>query len=164
MSTNNNTPRPWERQNGETVKAFEAFCVYRDLGKTRSQEKTAEKLSKSRQQMCKWSMKYNWVERVSAWEEEQDRLIRVELTKDIGAMRKKHADIANALLIKAASALRKIPENEIKASDISKMIETATKLERISKGDVGEVIEERTGGEAQDPVQFYIPDNGRDNG
>lgn len=162
MSESKMTAQPWERQEGETVKAFEAFCVYRDLGKTRSQEKTAAQLSKSRQQICKWSAKYSWVERVGAWEEEQDRLIRIELTKDIGAMRKKHADIANALLIKAAQALKKIPDSEIKASDISRMIETATKLERISKGDVGEVIEERTNGEVMDPVQFYIPDNGRD--
>ena len=164
MSVSKTTAQPWERQEGETVKAFEAFCVYRDLGKSRSQEKAAEKLSKSRQQMCKWSMKYNWVERVEAWEEEQDRLIRVELTKDIGAMRKKHADIANALLIKAATALKKIPDSEIKASDISKMIETATKLERISKGDVGDVIEERKGIDALDPVQIYIPDNKRGRG
>mgnify|MGYP003311463790 CR=1 FL=1 len=57
----------------------------------------------------------------------------------------------------------KIPANEIKASDVSRMVEIATKLERISKGDVGEVVEEREGGPAMDPVTFYIPDNGRDN-
>ena len=156
-------PKPWERQPNETVKAFEAFCTYRDLGKTRSQEKAAQELSKSRQLISKWSSANDWVNRINAWEEEQDRLIRIELMKDIGAMRKKHADLANAILIKAAQALHKMPIDEIKASDISRMVETATKLERISRGDVGDVIEEREGGPVADPVQFYMPDNGRDN-
>ena len=42
------------------------------------------------------------------------------------------------------------------------MIETATKLERISRGDVGEVVEERQAEVTMDPVQFYMPDNNRD--
>lgn len=156
--------KPWERQPDETAKQFEAFCTYRDLGKTRSQEATAEKLSKSRALVSRWSSKNNWVERVAAWEEEQDRLIRIELTKDIGAMRKRHADIAQAMLVKASRALLKIPDDEIKASDISRMVETASKLERLSKGDVGDVIEERQGDTIGDPVMFYMPDNGRDSG
>lgn len=154
-------PQPWERQEKETVKAFEAFCVYRDLGKERSQEKTASQLSKSRQQIGKWSRLNNWVQRVEAWEEEQDRILRKELTKDIGKMRKRHIDVAQAMLIKAARALQRIPDDEVKASDISRMVETASKLERLSRGDTSEVVEERDGGQAVDPVQFYMPDNSR---
>ena len=154
--------KPWERQNDETVKQFEAFCVYRDMGKGRSLQKVAAKLSKSETLIKRWSAKNNWINRIAAWENEQDRLIRIELTRDIGAMRKRHADLANAMLVKASKALLKIPDSEIKASDISKMVETATKLERISKGDVGEVVEERHGESVGDPVQFYMPDNGRD--
>ena len=155
-------PKPWERQKNETSKAFEAFCVYRDLGRDRSQEKAAAALGKSRQQMGKWSQVHNWVKRVEAWETEQDRVIRTELTKEIGTMRKKHVDIANAMLIKAARALSKIPDDEIKAGDITRMVEVASKLERLSRGDTSEVIEERDGGTAMDPVQFYMPDNHRD--
>lgn len=157
--------RPWELQKGETIKQFEAFCVYRDMGKGRSLQKVAAQLSKSETLIKRWSAKNNWLNRTAAWEDEQDRLIRIELTRDIGAMRKRHTDLASAMLIKAARALQKIPDDEIKASDISRMVETATKLERISRGDVGEVIEERDGGAAIDPVQIYVPDNqrGREN-
>ena len=154
------SPQPWEMQSTDTPKSWEAFVVYRDMDK-RSLAKVAAKLGKSIKLIERWSQKHNWVERVAAWDEEKDRLIRVELTKDIGAMRKRHADLAAAMLVKAARAMQKIPDDEIKASDISRMIETATKLERISKGDVGEVVEERDGGTAIDPVQFYIPENGR---
>lgn len=44
---------------------------------------------------------------------------------------------------------------------MSRMVEVASKLERLARGDVGEVVEERDGGEAVDPVQIYIPDNRR---
>ena len=42
------------------------------------------------------------------------------------------------------------------------MVDTAAKLERISRGDAGEVVEERNGGDAPKIVQFYMPDNHRD--
>ena len=125
-------------------------------------KKVAEQLGKSETIIGRWSGKHNWVERIKHWEAEEDRLLREELMKDIGAMRKRHADVASAMLIKAARALQRIPDDEIKAGDISRMIETATKLERISRGDVGEVVEERQAEVTMDPVQFYMPDNNRD--
>ena len=94
---------------------------------------------------------------------EQDRIAREAQKKEIVKMRKKHADLAQAMLVKAALALKSIPVEEIKASDVSRMVETASKLERLSRGDVGEVIEERDGGKVESVVSFYIPDNGRDN-
>ena len=154
--------KPWERQEGESAKAYEAFSVYRDMKADRSLAKVGQKLGKSKTMMEKWSKKFDWVARAEAWDLEEDRLIRVALTKDIGAMRKRHADVARAMLIKAAKALTKIPDEEIKAADISRMVDVASKLERISKGDVGEVVEERQGESVGNPVQFYMPDNGRD--
>lgn len=153
--------QPWEMQKTDTPKSWEAFVEYRDMEK-RSLAKVADKLGKSVKLIERWSQKHDWVNRVASWDEEKDRLVRIELTKDIGAMRKRHADIASAMLMKAARALARIPDDEIKATDITRMVDVATKLERISKGDVGDVIEERNGGEAIDPVQFYMPDNGRD--
>lgn len=156
-----NTPEPWERQPEETTKAFEAFRVYRDLGTERSIAKAGRQLGKNRVTLEGWSSKFNWVERVAAWDAEQDRIARQEQIKAIKAMRNRHAGMAKAMIVKAGRALNRIPEEEIKASDISRMIEVATKLERISRGDVGDVIEERDGGEAINPVQIYIPDNNR---
>lgn len=160
-----NTPEPatepWERQQEETTKAFEAFCVYRDLGTDRSIAKAGKQLGKNRVTLEQWSSKYDWVKRVAAWDAEQDRIARQEQLKAIKAMRNRHAGMAKAMIVKAGRALNRIPEDEIKASDISRMIEVATKLERISRGDVGDVIEERDGGKAVSPVQIYIPDNNR---
>ena len=151
----------WEMQESDTPKAWEAFVAYRDMGSERSIQKVAKALSKSEALIKRWSAKHDWVVRAAAWDSEQDRLLRAEMRRGIGQMRKRHADLAVKILEKAAAALEMIPPDEVKASDVGRMVDVATKLERISRGDVGEVIEERDGGEAVDPVQIYIPDNTR---
>ena len=155
-------PEPWERQKGETPRAYEAFAVYRDMGPGRSQVKVGQKLSKNTATIAGWSTKYDWVKRVAAWDAEQDRIARQDQIDEIKKMRKRHTDLASAMLVKAARALQRIPEDEIKAADVSRMVETASKLERISRGDAGDVVEERDGGASIPVVQFYMPDNHRD--
>lgn len=158
MAKNND---PWERQEGESTKAFEAFCVYRDLGIQRSIAKAGRSLGKSQALLEGWSSKFDWVERAAQWDSEQDRIARQQQLEDIKKMRKRHATLAESMLIKAARALKQLPDDEIKAGDVSRMVDIASKLERISRGDVGDVIEERDGGDAINPVQIYIPDNSR---
>lgn len=152
----------WEPLEGETSKAYEAFSIYRDMGTQRSLSKVSEKLQKSETLIGRWSRQNDWVNRAAAWDAEQDRIVREEQLKDIKKMRKTHADLAVAMLVKSAQALKRIPPEELKAGDISRMIEVGSKLERVSRGDVGEVIEERNGGDSINPVQIYIPNNSRD--
>lgn len=154
-------PEPWERQKGESLKAFEAFATYRDMD-GRSLAKVGRTLGKSKALMERWSSTWEWQKRVAAWDAEQDRIARQNQIDEIKKMRKRHTDLATAMLVKAAKALQRIPEDEVKASDVSRLVETASKLERISRGDAGEVVEARDGGEAPKVVQFYIPDNHRD--
>lgn len=154
--------KPWEKQEHETSKAFNAFCLYRDMGADRSQSRLVEEYGQSMTTVNKWSSKFDWVKRCEAWDVEQDRVAREAQLKEISDMRKRHISVANAMLSKAAQALEFIPEDEIKPSDVVKMVEVAAKLERLSRGDAGEVIEERDGGKAIDVVQFYMPSNHRD--
>lgn len=154
------TSEPWERLEGESSKAYEAFSAYRDMGSQRSLSKVAEKLGKSETLMGRWSSAYQWRERAAKWDDEQNRMARESQLEEIRKMRKRHAGLAYSMLVKAGRALKTMPEEEIKAADISRMVEIASKLERVSRGDVGEVIESREG-ETLPVVQFYIPDNGR---
>lgn len=164
MMSDKGTPKPWEQQEGEGAKPYADFCVYRDLGTDRTLVAVEKKVKKSTAYIQKLSCTHNWVKRAQAWDTEQDRIARELQTKEIVKMRKRHADIATAMLLKAARALKSIPDEEIKAQDISRMVDVASKLERLSRGDTSEVIEQRDGGEAVSPVQFYIPSNGRDQG
>lgn len=154
--------QPWELMEGETAKPFEAFCIYRDMGPDRSLAQVAKQLGKSQALMERWSTTYDWVKRATAWDAEQDRIARQAQVEEIVKMRKRHAKLACDMLAKAAAALEELPASEVKAADVSRMVDVASKLERLSRGDVGDVIEERDGGEALSPVQIYIPANGRD--
>lgn len=158
---------PWERQEGETPKQFEAFVKYRDMGEDRSLQKVANELAKSRQLLTRWSSANNWVERCRAWDNEQDRLLRLEQVKDIKKMRKRHADTGTLMVAVAQKALQKMIDpktkelrEDITSNEIARLVEVGSKLERLSRGDVGDVIEERQG-ESISAVQIYVPDNNR---
>ena len=154
-------PEPWERQLNESTQAFEAFACYRDMGAARSLAKVSREVCKSKALMERWSKEHDWVKRVAAWDAEKDRVARVTQINDIVEMRKRHAAIAKKMMDTADNALNNIRPDEVSTNEIARLVEIASKLERISRGDVGEVIEERDGGEAVPAVQIYIPDNNR---
>ena len=156
----------WDRLERETTKQYEAFCEYRNMGPDRSLRAVAEKLGKSEQLMSRWSAKNQWVVRSAEWDDEQERtereIAQKEMAKEIRLMRKRQAETGKYMQVKAMRALSKLPDEEMKAGEISKLIDVGAKLERTARGDVGEVIEERDGGQATPAVTFYMPDNGRD--
>ncbi len=160
------TPKPWERQPNETPRAFDAFTKYRDLEPyDRSAAKVADMIGKSASNIEQLCTRNNWVERVAEWDNEQDRIKREAAQKEqvmaIKKMRELHTKVAEKMINKANEALDQISPDEIKPSDITKLIDIGAKLERISRGDVGEVIEERQGEAVAPAVTFYMPDNGR---
>lgn len=159
--------KPWERQENETPKQFEAFKVYRDMGEERSLMKVSNQLNKSVPLLGRWSSANNWVERAAAWDAEQDRILRQEQIKDIKKMRKRHADTGALMVAVAQKALQKMIDpktkelkEDINANELSRLVEVGSKLERLSRGDTSEVVEERQG-EAISAVQIYVPDNNR---
>lgn len=154
-------PEPWERQFDESAQAFEAFACYRDMGAARSTAKVSRVLCKSVSLMNRWSAEHDWVKRVAAWDAEKDRVARETQIKDIIEMRQRHAAIAKKMMDTADHALEHIRPDEVSTNEIARLVEIASKLERIARGDAGEVIEERDGGEAVSAVQIYIPDNNR---
>lgn len=154
---------PWEKQPWETALQYRMFTIYRDLDvEERSVRRVCNITGRAPKTLEVYSAENKWVERAAAWDNEQDRIIRAENLKAIKKMRKKHADVANAMILKAAKALQRIPDDEISAREVSQMVDVASKLERISRGDVESVVETRDGGKSLDPVCFYMPSNNRD--
>lgn len=91
----------WERRADESVKAYEAFSVYRDLGISRSIESVAHKLSKSDQLIKRWSYTHDWVQRVTAYDDYIDKEARKKLDRDAikrkAAMLQRHANTGRVL-------------------------------------------------------------------
>jgi len=67
---------PCTRLPMESAKAYEAFRVYCELGGTRSQAKTASKLGKNTTTIAQWSSRWQWIERIRAWDDEQREIQR----------------------------------------------------------------------------------------
>lgn len=153
MSAHTEGPAPWERQDGETDKAYAAFCIYRDLPPNERSLRAAaakfygkdkEKLRRPPATFEKWSTRWRWVERARAWDEEQDRLAREAQLQAIKEMRERHAEQARYLQAKGIQALRDLAAGKISAGDAIRLIIEGARLERISRGEPETIQETRS--------------------
>lgn len=161
-----NDTEPWERQEGESVKAFEAFTVYLEMGDERSIRDVAQRLAKSRTLIGRWSVTYQWVERVSAFDADVQRKAHAKAVKKRRNMVDRHISIALKMQEKALLALEQMNPADIDPKNLIAMLREATKLEQEMRA--AAVDERRTAvadaentGEADD-VLIYLPENGRD--
>lgn len=102
--------KPWSRQTGESSKAYEAFCEYRDLGANRTQRAVCERLAKSREVISRWAGEHHWVERCRAWDS-----VPVEAVADAHAamaarIAAQHEEVATKLLAKLSRNVDMLPE------------------------------------------------------
>lgn len=160
----------WERQEGETARAFEAFGIYRDLGPGRSIAKVGEILGKSDQALEPWSATWGWGERSLAWDDEADRNQRKRDAEERALSRRRmlddHGRAGRAMVAIGASALQRFdasdPANaaaaraaigQLSAAEAARLIETGAKMERLARGESTERLEIR---EAMDWVEGFI--------
>lgn len=163
MAKQNEERKPWERLPEESTEAFEAFKEYRDMGAERSLAKVGQSLGKSTALMERWSSTHDWVKRVTAWDDEVEREASKKLLKEIAQMRARQRKQALKMQLKGLELMKGIEVGDAKLSEIVSLLKLGMEQERIVMGDVGEVIEERNGGDAVPAVQIYVPDNGRGN-
>lgn len=137
----NEAPNPWERQPGETSTAFAAFRRYRDTpAKDRSIAKCVQEYNKGKGranvgQWERWSTKHNWVARVTAWEDEQDRVARTARLEEIVEMNRRHTQIAMAMIGKAAERLKGLQPTELTPAELRQYFNDAVRLERLARGE-----------------------------
>ena len=161
-----NDTKPWERQEGESVKAFEAFTVYLEMGDERSIREVAQRLAKSRTLIGRWSVTYQWGERVAAFDADVQRKAHAKAVKKRRNMVDRHISIALKMQEKALMALEQMDPADIDPKNLIAMLREATKLEQEMR--TAAVDERRAAiadvedtGEADD-VLIYLPENGRD--
>jgi len=132
---------PWEKQRGESAKAFAAFQIYRDLGSRRSHIKVEEALKETRAagpaMVRDWSTRWSWVERVDAYDREQDRKARLDHDQALSDARRTQA-MAGTLALGAglrrlrgddSTEVQPLDLNELDARDVARLMETGAKLQ-----------------------------------
>jgi hypothetical protein len=157
----------WDKMDGETSKAFHAFCLYvQTPTATRSIKRVSETLGlKTDWNVGKWSRKNDWVQRAAQYDEYRESLRRAAEEKaDIEyfeAERKKHRKnqmvVGQGMYAVGASALAHLKDRAyaLTAHEVAKLIETGAGQVSRALGDPDIVAESR--GVAQ-PVALVSPE------
>ena len=77
----------WERQAGESTKAYSAFQKYLNLSERRTLAKVAQMSDCSSQNVERWSRRWCWVARVQAFDVIEEEKFREQASRDRLAMR-----------------------------------------------------------------------------
>ena len=126
----------WERFDGESAKAYKAFCVYRDMGSTRSLAKTARAMNHPpgyKQTLGKWSTKNNWQSRCYDYDEHIEKLARLANEEIINEMINRHAGDAYKIQQIVMEALERISLEGAPPRDLIHVWEKAVRAERVSR-------------------------------
>jgi len=131
---------PWERQPGESSKAFAAFRVFRDLGPRRSvAEAYRQKTGRvhARQASGNWNAvatRWLWQERARAWDDEQDRVRREKQLAAQAEMGERHATVALLMQQRLIERLQGLDASDLSPADVARWLEAAVKVERQARG------------------------------
>lgn len=159
----------WERKEEESPKSYEMFTTFRDLGPTRTISAACkryygpENSNSKLRGMTELSRLWSWFVRAEAYDAYLERQGRVAKVEEVKEMNKRHIGIARAGLSKAVQALAKLKVDEMKPSDIAKLIELSTKLERLALGENTESIKQEIKGETKtilEVVELIVPVRG----
>ena len=120
----NSDSQPWERRDGEGIKAYEAFSLYLQMGSDRSLRKVAQQLGKSKTLIDRWSSTHSWVERVGAYEEHLQEEAYKTARKKSRKMADRHISIAMQM---QELALKKLKEYGYAYMQFSGSADTASR-------------------------------------
>lgn len=143
---------PWERLPGETARQYECFCAYRDMRYLEKPKKPggvvrpdftvrrsirglAEQMGVTRKSLEPMSAKFDWVARAEEYDSYILDCVAAQNTAQIVKMHEKHAAIAEQMLRKATSRLLTIPDADIDANAVVRMVDIGVKVERLSRGE-----------------------------
>ncbi len=94
----------WERQPGESPKAYRAFCTYRDLGIDRTLAKAAALLGNDPKWFEQLSSRHKWVNRCKAYDQHIDHLLLTKMEQD--AIKVKRASLTASMKMVALGLQR----------------------------------------------------------
>lgn len=125
---------PWERQLKEPLRAWTAFELFLRAGVSRELQSVADALGRKRQTVANMSSRYGWKDRIGAYEQHESKIREEAAAAELVAMAERHANMAVALMGKAAAALKTINTKDVSARDVCLMFKTATEIERFARG------------------------------
>jgi len=106
-------PAPWEQYHGESCKAFNAFRLYLGQGIDRGLRKVDEECAKSESLIRRWSARWNWRERVLAFDRFEARTIHERILSQLARIRERDLKLAESLDEKSRLRLDTMKSDEV---------------------------------------------------
>lgn len=103
---------PWDRQPGETSKAYQAFVTYRDLGHDRTQLSVEKALGKSKALISRWAAAHDWVRRAAAWDSIPGQAVADAYQEMAREIAEQHRALGTKLMERLSKNLDLLPEGE----------------------------------------------------
>jgi hypothetical protein len=132
----------WERQVGESSKAYSAFQKYRDLAERRTMKKVAEMSQCSEQNIARWAQRWAWTHRAAEFDMVEEGKWREQASRDRVQMKRRQIALGQQLQAVAAHGLREWQVRiaaghalNLSANEIATLMEVGSKLEQNGVGD-----------------------------
>jgi hypothetical protein len=137
MDVNTNNTDSWEQLPDESALAYEAFCIYRDMGPTRSLAKAAQAMERPpgyKQQLGEWSAKYEWQSRCRDYDRYMQKVAQLAKEEAIRQMTNRQARDAVRIQEMVMEALENASLEAAPPRDLIRVWERAVRAERTSRG------------------------------
>jgi hypothetical protein len=146
----------WERQEGESTPAYNAFWAYCTIpsNKKRTYAAVAERVGKSDSLIRRWAKQWNWERRTIAYDNFLVQEEFEELKKERLKSAKKHIAIARSFQAQIVQRLKKLAPEELTPGDLIKWFDTTVKIERQALGESTESITHELTGRDGNPVEI----------
>lgn len=124
---------PWDRLDGEGEKPYQAFILYRDMGLERTYQAVADELQKSYTLIRRWKDKFEWEQRVLAYDNHLQKDALKEAKKQAKEMRERQAKVGMYLQKMALEGLKSLNPKELTAKDLRLLLKDGIEIERRSR-------------------------------
>lgn len=132
---------PWERQPGESEKAYQAFVAYREQEPPRRIADVSDTLHKSIALINRWSQKHLWLQRVSHFDVNRERSRAAETKEQRREMNERHAKLAKAMSGKVAQRIQALRPEELSPGELGRWMQVISMVERLALGEATERTE-----------------------
>lgn len=122
-------PLAWEQLDGEPSKPYAAFCVFRDMGPSRTIDETGLRVypprrdsngvSKGRNnpatgRIRAWAARYDWRRRAEAWDREVQRKRDTAYVEEVRKLAEQQAQLQRVEIAKRTEFIASISQEEIR--------------------------------------------------
>lgn len=146
---------PWERQRGESARAYDAFEHYRDYGPERTLKVTAAAKKKAIRLIERWSSDHHWASRVLAYDQYTSKIKLAQRRRKIEKAQDKAYLAGERLVDRALDALAEVDVDDLSTDQIMKWLDTGAKLQRQALEAFAERVQ-------HDPMQVNVAIDNRE--